>query len=244
MLKVNLENKLLKENEKVDAGELLLVNEYVENTALTDNQILSRLGMTSNLIKGRSIKEKKDATEAEINKYDRNRVFHISQIESICKKYRLKFLNVQYYKGKIDGDLATKISTFEIAHGNRVECNNSFIAAPANSFKLERRPKDPLFFVRIKDDYYYLVHKWGKDLNILRRIFSSLRTRLSVFLTLVIISFIPGLIIMLSGGSSGTYIPLTVFVFVLLVVCGGSLVLGEDFFPGLDERNNWDKNYI
>lgn len=47
---------------------------------------------------------------------------------------------------------------------------NTFIMAPKESFNLQVRPKDPLFFYKINDEYYYLVHKWGNDLSITRRL--------------------------------------------------------------------------
>lgn len=51
---------------------------------------------------------------------------------------------------------------------------NSFIMAPEESFNLEEKPKDPLLFYKINDEYYYLIHKWGNDLSIGRRLKSVL----------------------------------------------------------------------
>lgn len=46
-----------------------------------------------------------------------------------------------------------------------------YIAAPASSFELQQKPKDPLCFAPIGvDGYYYLVHQWGNDLSIFRRL--------------------------------------------------------------------------
>lgn len=42
------------------------------------------------------------------------------------------------------------------------------IAAPAESFQLQKRPIDPLLFCHLGDNQYYLVHKWGSDLSIWR----------------------------------------------------------------------------
>lgn len=42
------------------------------------------------------------------------------------------------------------------------------IAAPAESFDLRPRPVDPLLFLRIGPDHWYLVQKWGNDLSVFR----------------------------------------------------------------------------
>ena len=43
------------------------------------------------------------------------------------------------------------------------------IMAPSQRFKLCDSEVDPLLFVPIGQDRYYLVHKWGTDLSIARR---------------------------------------------------------------------------
>jgi len=45
-----------------------------------------------------------------------------------------------------------------------------FIAAPAESFALQPRPIDPLLFCQLGDDLFYLVHKWGNDISVFRRL--------------------------------------------------------------------------
>ncbi|MEJ2585574.1 MAG: hypothetical protein P8Z38_11250, partial [Robiginitalea sp.] len=43
------------------------------------------------------------------------------------------------------------------------------IIAPSRLFKLEDKD-DPLLFVPMGNDYFYLIHKWGNDLHPLRRL--------------------------------------------------------------------------
>ena len=38
------------------------------------------------------------------------------------------------------------------------------------SFNLEKKPKDPMMFYEINNEYFYLIHKWGNDLNVFRAI--------------------------------------------------------------------------
>lgn len=112
-------------------------------------------------------------------------VFHISQIEKVCKKYNLRFLNVRHYTGKVCPELANKILNFELANGTAVKRNDCFIVAPKESFTLQKKDRDPLFFVKVADDHYYLVHKWGNDLNWTRAILPFLTSNLALILGLL-----------------------------------------------------------
>lgn len=40
-----------------------------------------------------------------------------------------------------------------------------FICAPADQFVLQDKPKDPLLFCRLSMDKFFLLHKWGDDLE-------------------------------------------------------------------------------
>lgn len=168
---IDLEKELLKQNKKVlSARELLRVAEYEKQTHLVSNQILERLGMNETIKRGKSIKEDANKKAAETQKFNQERVFHISQIESLCMKYYLRFLPIKYYKGSVDEHLPYKIGTFELAHGVRLNQETTHIVAPKESFRLEERPKDPLLFYKINEKYFYLVHKWGNDLSITNRL--------------------------------------------------------------------------
>lgn len=216
---INLEKELIRQNRRVVVpSELLEILEYERNAGMLENDALQRVGMTATLEKGRNVKARIDKFKSETERFKQERVFHISQIESICKKYHLRFLPSYSYKGTIDPNLATKIVNFEAAYG--VECvgkqperpesvftlrmpwftvgdleatitsssttpeveepqaqpkaesrkPNCLIVAPKESFRLQERPKDPLFFYQINDEYFYLIHKWGNDLSVFRRI--------------------------------------------------------------------------
>jgi len=190
---LDLEKKLVKENKKlVLPKELLLLKEYQnKGDELCDNNVLSSLGLNANLQRGRRVKEDIDYLKSQTKKFDQSRVFHISQIESICNKYYLRFLPVKHYTGTVDSDLPVKITTFQIAHEVVVTRQNSFIMAPHKSFDLQERPKDPLFFFQINEEYYYLIHKWGNDLSVFRRILPIFSSSLFTFLSIVFAMFIP-----------------------------------------------------
>lgn len=169
MTTINLEKSLIKENKKIALPkELLLINQYDTFSDLAENDVLSRVGLNKTLKDGKIIKEAINFRIEETKKFNQERVFHISQIEGICKKYHLRFLRTRYYKGVIDNELPNRIYNFEIAYDVKCNYSNTSIVAPMNSFELEKKPKDPLMFYRINDEYFYLIHKWGNDLNIFR----------------------------------------------------------------------------
>ena len=60
-----------------------------------------------------------------------------------------------------------KIQALEKDH--KTEVKHMKIVAPSKLFKL-KNADDPLLFVPIGNDYYYLIHKWGNDLHPLRRL--------------------------------------------------------------------------
>lgn len=171
-MKVNLEKELLQQNKKIASpAELLLLKEYDRlGDAVADNDTLARVGMNIGATEGKKVKNKIDGLKAGTSGFNQDRVFHVSQIRNLCEKYYLRFLNVKRYNGSVDEQLAGRISQFEIAYGQECNKENCFIVAPKQSFKLEERPKDPLFFYQINEEYYYLIHKWGNDLSIFRRL--------------------------------------------------------------------------
>lgn len=206
MFTINLEKELLKQPaSKVSAEELLLIKEYDRLGAdVSNSEVLSRIGINKAAATGKELSERNDKLLRSASGFNLDKVFHISQIEKLCDRYYLRFLPSALFKGSIDPSLPDKIATFEATYN--VQCksvvkdisrfrnwmdieaekgNNTFIAAPASSFKLEERPKDPLLFYKINDEYYYLIHKWGNDLSIIRRFYKILSSRLLAWAILI-----------------------------------------------------------
>lgn len=178
MIPINLEKVLVRQNKRLATPEVLLaIKEYDRLGDMDGGDVLDRVGLGRVLTSGKGAKTRIIRDQDGIKKYKQERVFHISQIREVCNKYYLRFLPTRYYNGVVDVNTPEKISTFEVAYGERCDMDNMYIMAPAKSFKLERRPKDPLLFYRINySDYYYLVHKWGNDLNLFRRFLPFLST--------------------------------------------------------------------
>lgn len=96
-----------------------------------------------------------------------NKIFHISDIEKICITYRLRFLHSSLYKGELPYEAISKIKQLEEEHNIRLKAYK--IMAPSQFFKL-KNADDPLLFAPIGNQYYYLIHSWGRDLHPLRKL--------------------------------------------------------------------------
>lgn len=236
MITINLEKKLLKQNKKlVTPKELLLINEYEKMGDLTESDILSRVGLNSNLREGKLIKETIDEKLKQTKKFNKERVFHISQIESICKKYHLRFLQAGYFKGSIDKELPYKLTNFEITYHLKCDSLNTYIVAPKLSFKLQQVPKDPLMFYEINDEYFYLIHKWGNDLNIFRRLLRPLSNGWLTFFTDITIIPLP---LLLYFDTDGYFAGMFAVAVLYVVGC----VIKDDAIR-FAKKNEWDSKF-
>lgn len=216
---MNLEKVLVKQNRKLAIPEeLLRIAEYEKYATLADNDALERLGLNSNLKQGKQDLTSIDISRKQTTEFNQERVFHVSQIKAICDKYHLRFLPSRYFSGTIDVELPNKISQFEIAYGKTCNQQNSFIMAPAKSFNLEPKPKDPLLFYKINDTYFYLIHKWGNDLSASRIILKYLS---NAFVTWFIWALILGspLLLFAQVSKGGTVIIYFINFLVATILC-------------------------
>ncbi|WP_149275990.1 hypothetical protein [Pareuzebyella sediminis] len=118
-------------------------------------------------IEGNIVKSQNgDVNFFNIDLLETENIYHIGQIKEICITYRLRFLDTKYFKGPIPQEAISKIKALEKAHNTEIK--GFKIIAPSKLFKLEDKD-DPLLFAPIGNGYFYLVHKWGKDLHPLRK---------------------------------------------------------------------------
>ena len=120
------------------------------------------------LIKSKRVSKIKIDLDYNPDKIDSNRLFHVDQIRKICIDYRLRFLDFNFFKGGVPDEAYTKLKEFELNHPD-LDLNIKMMA-PTKLFKLENYD-DPLMFVSLGNNYYYLIHKWGNDMNYFRKIF-------------------------------------------------------------------------
>lgn len=101
-----------------------------------------------------------------IDLLETDKIYHVDQIREICVDYRLRFLDTKYFKNQIPQEALNKIKQIEKEH--ELTLRGFKIVAPSKMFKLENAD-DPLLFAPIGNGYFYLIHKWGNDLNFFRK---------------------------------------------------------------------------
>ncbi|MCZ8332197.1 MAG: hypothetical protein O9282_12870 [Flavobacterium sp.] len=183
--KVNLEKELISERKKFKSQIAILeeVKEIFEKNELDRNKIKQAL-------------QEKSSTKINQLKFDlleTDKIFHLEQIKKICIDYRFRFLDSSIFKNEIPEEAISKITELEKKHDTKLE--GFKIVAPSKAFLLENYD-DPLLFIPIGNDYFYLIHQWGNDMNSLRKwIVKPIKNIGSFVLFSILISFILTLIV-------------------------------------------------
>lgn len=177
---------------------------------------------------------------------DPDRIYHIDQIKNLCTDYRLRFLQASLFKGDIPYEAISRIKQLQRLHD--VELSNYMIMAPAPMFKLEEKDRDPLLFVPLSDNHYYLVHKWGKDLHPLRRLlvfpfrnFQSLLATVALFALLVVMS-IPDSVMMGPYDNTSLGIRAIFFIYLFIAFSGLTTLYGFSRMKNFN-ANLWNSKY-
>ncbi len=172
-----------------------------------------------------------------------DRIYHLDQIKKICIDYRLRFLDSKYFKGKLPALAISAIKQLEKKH--QTELKGFKIIAPSKLFKLENAD-DPLLFVPMGNDYFYLVHKWGNDLHPLRKImmwsFKSFENLLFLtFLVSLLFTFMVPDGLFTKDSNTSAFIMIFFFMFksVAAVVLFYGFALGKNFNPAI-----WNSKYF
>lgn len=232
MRKVNLFEELLSErNKEISSDELKsIVKKIWSNHDSKKDQIRISLNK-KNDYKNNQLK---------FDKMESKNIFHKDTIKKICVRYRLRFLDSNLFKGEYPKNITRIITDLESKHDTSL--SNFKIMAPSKLFKI-KSPDDPILFVPIGNDYFYLVHKWGKEFNKLRKLmvlpFKNI-DNLTIFSILVSVFFaLVGKLVMPSLTSS------EVFILFLFLVKGFIFIFFYMFF--LTRRNfsesNWNSKY-
>ncbi len=102
------------------------------------------------------------------DKLSREKIFHLDSIKKTCIDFRLRFLDHKYFKNSLPKEAFSEITKLESTHNTIL--SDFKIMAPSKLFRL-KNTDDPLLFVPLGNNYFYLVHKWGNDLHPLRKLF-------------------------------------------------------------------------
>ena len=232
MRKVNLFEELLSErNKEISSDELKsIVKNIWSNHDSKKDQVRLSLDKKNN----------DKYNQLKFDKMESKNIFHNDTIKKICVRYRLRFLDSNLFKGEYPKNITRIITDLESKHDTSL--SNFKIMAPSKLFKI-KSPDDPILFVPIGNDYFYLVHKWGKEFNKLRKLmvlpFKNI-DNLTIFSILVSIFFaLVGKLVMPSLTSS------EVFILFLFLVKGFIFIFFYMFF--LTRRNfsesNWNSKY-
>jgi hypothetical protein len=99
-------------------------------------------------------------TEEDVDILD---VFDEKGIKEIAIKYRLRFIDSQFYKKEIPYEAVLKVKDLNAKY--RKDLKGFKILAPIESFRADGKDRELLLFAPTSDGNYYLIHKWGEALD-------------------------------------------------------------------------------
>jgi len=160
--RTNIEQKLQQtRNKSISESDILdQVRSILAEDDLKEDAIIARM---------KSPQKATPRNSFDFDLLDANHIYHVDQIRDICVDYRLRFLDTRYFKNEIPQEALNKIKQLEKDHNTTLR--GFKIVAPSKMFKLENAD-DPLLFAPIGNGYFYLIHKWGNDLNAFRKLWA------------------------------------------------------------------------
>lgn len=173
---------------------------------------------------------------------DGDHIFHLNDIKAICVDYRLRFLDSKFFKGTIPEEAVSKIRALEKDHDTSLSAFK--IMAPSKLLKLENAD-DPLLFTPLGNDYFYLIHKWGNDLNPFRKLlmwpYKSFENLVfTVFLISLLLTAITPIHLFSEFNRAQEYVLLFLFIFKAV----GGIVLYYGFAKGKNFNTAiWNSKY-
>lgn len=174
---------------------------------------------------------------------DSDKIYHLDHIKTVCIDYRLRFLDTKYFRSEIPAAAKRKIMELESAHNTNLE--GFKIMAPSRLFKLEDK-NDPMLFAPIGNGFYYLIHKWGRDLHPLRRWMAwPFKNMVNLLFLILLISFLSTLIVpeglFSRHSSTAEFFIIFFFMFksITAIVLYYGIALGKNFNPAI-----WNSKYF
>lgn len=131
-------------------------------------QILADDDQQEEEILGRIFSHEGLSPQLDLRKLDPQKIYTLDQVKELCTQYRLRFLDSAYFKGEIPYEATRKVKALQKDQNQTLSAFK--IMAPAPMFHLEYKDKDPLLFVPLGENRFYLIHKWGRDLHPLRKL--------------------------------------------------------------------------
>jgi hypothetical protein len=232
---INLYDKLSKEKQ-LEEKLLREAKNILDSETETDITVLRRLG----------VKAQDPVNHTSIFTEEPEKIFSIETIRTICIQYRLRFLDASLFRSGYPYSAVAAIKQFEKNYGLRSWA--FYILAPSNAFELENVNKDPLLFVKLNDNSYYLIHQWGNDLTWHRNIFSwPLRNFKNLLITIAVTCFLfafslPSDIMNVLNFRSEVYLRIWLAIHTFIGVLGITIWIGFSFNKSLSDAK-WDSKY-
>ncbi len=215
-----------------------IISTDLESILLNENLKYSNLDNQSYEL----INPKKITNHFDFDLLESNKIIHLNTIKKTCINYRLRFLDIDFFKGDLPIEAIDKLKNFEDIHNTRID--KLKIMAPSIMFRL-KKTDDPILFAPLGNNYFYIIHKWGNDLNGLRKLrmwpFMSLT---NLLITLLIISFLITLLTPLKvftktpDSSSFWLVFFFMFKGIVSIVLFLGVSLGKSFNPQI-----WNSKY-
>ncbi len=104
----------------------ILENVSQQNTSIRFDDLLgdnNQIGMSNN--------------NFDFDQLETHKIFHLSQIKEVCIDYRLRFLDLKYFKGNVPKEGIEKISQLEKEHQTVID--GFKIMAPSVLFRLKKQ---------------------------------------------------------------------------------------------------------
>jgi hypothetical protein len=183
--KVNLQEEMLTErNKRQSEAEILAqVQSILAENERQREQIADKLNRKSST----------NTNTLQFDLLETDKIFHLDQIRKICVDYRLRFLDSSIFKNEIPEEAISKIRNLEKTHNTSLD--GFKIIAPSKAFHLLNYD-DPLLFVPIGNQYYYLIHQWGTEINPWRKLMVLPFKNLSTFtLSAVLLSIVLAMLV-------------------------------------------------
>lgn len=184
----------------------------------------------------------KNQNSFDFDQLESHRIYHLNQIREVCIDYRLRFLDIKYFKNDLPESAHQAINKIETDHGTALA--DFKVMAPSVLFRLERKD-DPLLFVPMGNDYYYLVHKWGNDLHPLRKLLMwPFKNIWNLLLTVLAVSWVAtemtpmGLFTKTPDQASYWMLYFFMFKAIASIVLFYGFALGKNFNPAI-----WNSKY-
>ena len=169
---------------------------------------------------------------------DEEHIFTIEQIERLCIKYRLRFLDSKHFKGEIPYEAIQKVRALENLLDT--DLKGFKIIAPKELFKLTDKDSDPILMLPLKNDRFYFIHKWGGEISSLRALLAfPMRNFMSMFWFLAALAVVFSWAVPTPSWDVFIFLVVHSFIAICGMACMFVFMLRENF-----SNAEWDSKYL